>query len=101
MILAICFLGSEYFAQRFSQHFHKAPQKIFRVFLYPKKNVFDQKWGYMWKLVGVFGSNVPQAVLIDPWAFHVDVLKGKKCAQKNQGTFGQNWAKIGPNPLYT
>ena len=46
--------------------------------MYPKKNVFDQKWGYMWELVGVFGSYVPQAVLIDPWAFHVDVLKGKK-----------------------
>ena len=55
----------------------------------------------MWELVGVFGSNVPQAVLIDPWAFHVDVLKGRKCAQKNQGTFGQNWAKKLAQVRYT
>ena len=94
--MAIYFLGTEYFAQRFNRPFDKI-----RVFLYHKKDVFGQKMECRGEVVEDFGSNVPQAVLIDPWAFHVDVLKGRKCAQKNQGTFGQNWAKIGPSPLYT
>ena len=34
--------------------------------------------GQRCELAWVFGSNVPLALLIDPWTFHVDVLTGKK-----------------------
>ena len=47
------------------------------------------------KRVGVFDSNVPLALLIDPWKFHVDALIGKTvCPAKPK----QIWAKIGQIP---
>ena len=46
MLLAFCFLGSEYFAKRFNRPFDKpSPEIFFRVLLYPKKDVFGQKMG--------------------------------------------------------
>ena len=58
----------------------KKNKKInFGVFLYPKKNVFCQKWGYRDELGWVFGSNVPLAVLI-PESFMLMCSKEKKCA---------------------
>ena len=39
--------------------------------------VAKKKWGYRWELAGVFDSYIPLALAIDPWRFHVDVLKGK------------------------
>ena len=60
--MAICFWGSEYFAQRFNRPFDKI-----RVFLYPKNDVFGQnKMGCKGGVGEDFDSNVPQAVLIDP-----------------------------------
>ena len=69
-----------------------------RNFLTPQRKFVAKKWGYRWELAVVFGSNIPLALLIDPWKFHVDVLKGKKvCSEKPTHI----WAKIGQNPLYT
>ena len=59
--MAICFLGTEYFAQRFNRPFDKI-----RVFLYHKKDVFGQKMECRGEVGEDFDSNVPQAVLIDP-----------------------------------
>ena len=46
---------------------------------------------------GVFGSNVPLALLIDPGTWLVDALKEKKSALKRPKHFsakiGQNWPK--------
>ena len=47
MILAICFLGSEYFAQRFYWPFDKKKTKFFRLFLYTKNDIFGQKMGLL------------------------------------------------------
>ena len=44
--------------------------------------------------MGVFGSNVTLAVLIDVIEFHVDVLKGKKVCSEKPNHF---WAKVGQN----
>ena len=36
-------------------------------FFHPPENVYSQKkWGYRWELAGVFGSNIPLALPIDP-----------------------------------
>ena len=50
-----------------------------RNFLIPQWTfVAKKELGYRWEQAGVFGSNIPLALPIDPWKFHVDVLKRKK-----------------------
>lgn len=62
-ILAICFLGSEDFAQRFNWPFD---EKIRAVFLASHVTFLAKFWGHRGTLGGFFGSNVPLALLIDP-----------------------------------
>ena len=58
-------------------------------------HVFGQKkWGYRCELAWVFGSNVPLAVLIDPWKFQVFPITGKNFPSQKPKHF---WAKIGQN----
>ena len=44
-ILAICFLGSEYFAKRFNRPFDKKTKKNYRVFCTLKRTFLAQKKG--------------------------------------------------------
>ena len=53
-------------------------KKIWAIFLTPRGTFLAKKEGYMWGLVGKIDANVRLALLIDPWKFQVDVLKGKK-----------------------
>ena len=59
--------------------------------MYPKIDVFGQEMGFK---VGVFGSNVPLAVLIDPRKFQVFPHTGKNFPTQKPKHF---WAKIGQN----
>ena len=54
-------------------------------------------WGYSWELTGVFGSNVPLALLIDPLAWLMFPLTGKNFPLLK---LMHIWAQIGQNPLY-
>ena len=66
-IFLFCFLGLEYFVQRFNQPVDKNGQKFFDPFFDPPGDFFGQKKGGYWgELGGVFGSNAPLALLIDP-----------------------------------
>ena len=90
-ILAIC-LG--YFAQNFNQPFDENGQTKF---LATQVTLLAKFWGYSWELTGVFGSNVPLALLIDPLAWLMFPLTGKNFPLQK---LMHIWAQIGQNPLY-
>ena len=69
---------------------------LFRVFLYPKNDVFGKN-GFVRGMAGDdFGSNVPQAVQIDPWNFQNFPVHGKNFPLQKSKHF---CAKIGQNSL--
>ena len=53
-------------------------KKATRNFLILQWRLVAKKRGYRRELAGVFGSNIPLALPMDPWKFHINVLKGKK-----------------------
>ena len=64
--LAVCFLGSKYFAQRCNRLLTKMGKKNLAVFLATQVTLLAKFWGYIVELESVFGSNVPLTLLIDP-----------------------------------
>ena len=57
----------EYFAQRLNQPSDKNSHQNLDTFFTPLGAFLAGKGGYSWELAGVFSSNVPLALLIDPW----------------------------------
>ena len=51
-------------------------------------------WGYRWAYGGIFGSNVPLALLVDslPWQMFPD--KKRIPPQKNDASLGHNRSKL-------
>ena len=88
------FRGLEYLAHRFKWPFDKNSRNFFYPFLDPPRDVFGQKTGYRCELAWFICSNIPPALLIHSWKFHVDVLKGKSLLRKTGELLGKNRPKL-------
>ena len=85
-------MGSEYFAQRFDRPVDENGQKKFTDFLTTQVTFLADFWGYKWAYEGIFGSNVPLALLVDPWLMFPH--KNKDFPTKNEANLGQNRPKL-------
>ena len=96
-VLAICFLGLDYFALRFNQSGDKNGQKKFDQFLTFSVKFSAKFWGYRGALGGFFWPKCSLALLIDPSKFQVFPIFGKNfLTQKSKliwAKLGQNWQK--------
>ena len=88
-ILAICFLGSEYYA--LNRPFYENGQKRFGLFFWPNFGVIAGSWGRFW---------LKCSPSIADWSLNVAYVSPhmKKFPLKKPKHI---WAKIGQNPLNT